>query len=120
MKSVFEVVLIIFITVVMFMSMVYFADEITVSQETVQIRNETINLIEINGGYTEEAKNEITTKVEKLNKDISITVSKEGRLSYGEKVSVEVSINYNRKIPFLNINQDVVYKSKGVFYNVLP
>ena len=120
MKSVFEVVLIIFITIVMFMSMVFFADEITVSQEAVQIRNETINLIEINGGYTEQVKSEINSKIEKLNKNIIITVSKEGRLNYGEEVNIEVSITYRRKIPFLNIDKDVIYKSRGVFYNVLP
>ena len=118
MKSVFDVILIIFITIVMFMSMVFFTDEVVVSQEAVHIRNEVINLIEIYSGYTEEAKAVMNSKLESLDKDVTITVSKEGKLIYGEEVKVEVSILYNRKLPFLNIDKEVIYKSKGVFYNV--
>ena len=62
----------------------------------------------------------LNNKIEKLNKNITIEVSKEGRVSYGEEVNIEVSITYKRKMPFLNIDKDVIYKSKGVFYNVLP
>lgn len=120
MKNVFEIVLIIFITLSTFMAMVFFVDEVSISQSTVQIRNEIINLIEINGGYTQEVKDEVIDRLEKINKQVTVSVSKEGKLAYGEEIVVTVSIAHKRSMTFLNIDNDVIYTSKGVFYNVLP
>lgn len=119
MKSIFDVIMIIFISMTMFVSMLFFSEEILVKQQAVQIRNRLINLIEIESGYTENVEEQLKTDLNDFSKDYKINVSKYGRLDQFEKLEIEVVIKHNRKLPF-NTEQKVEHISRGVFYNVNP
>ncbi len=117
MKSVFDVMLIIFVTLTMFICMMLFAEEVTVQQQTVHLRNRIVEILEINGGYTEEAKEEVNGIVDNLNNEVVFHISKEGKLEYGEKVTFEVAIFFERKLPFYNNPTTVRYGVIGEYFN---
>lgn len=119
MKSIFDVIMMIFISITMFISMMFFTEEVLVKQQAIQIRNRVINLIEIESGYTNLVEEKLEADLKKFPKDYSILVSKVGKLDQFENVKVEVIINHNRKLPF-NLEKKVQHKSTGVFYNVNP
>ena len=46
---------------IMFVCMMFFAEEITVQQKGIHLRNRVVEIIEINNGYTSVAENEINS-----------------------------------------------------------
>jgi hypothetical protein len=94
-----------------------FAEEVTVQQQTVHLRNRIVEILEINGGYTEEAKEEINDIIDNLNKEVGFNITKEGKLEYGEKVTFDVSIFFERKLPFYNNPVTVRYGVTGEYFN---
>ena len=118
MKDFFDIMLIIVITLSMFICMMFFSEEVTVQHEGIQLRNRVIEIIEIENGYTASARNKVNALISKSNRDITVSVSKNGTLNYGEKVNINISINYHRRLPF-NIRDKVVkYEINGEYYNV--
>ena len=53
--------------------------------------------MEINGGYTVEAKAAIDQMIADEGSNIQVTVSKSGKLNFGEKVEFEVFVVWNCK-----------------------
>ena len=117
MKSFFEIYLIIFITFTMFISMMFFAEEIVIQQEGLHLRNRIIEIIETKNGYTNEAKQIVEELIDNSKRDIDINVTKTGKLNYGEKIRFEIKINHERKLPFKN-KETVTYRTIGEYYNV--
>lgn len=118
MKDFFDVVLVLFITLTMFVCMMFFAEEIAVQQESVHLRNRVIEIIEIENGYTAAAKNKVNELISNSSRNIIVNVSKEGTLEFGEKVIIEVSIFYHRKLPFDKSDKLVKYTIMGEYYNI--
>lgn len=118
MKSFFEIYLMLFITLVMFFCMMLFAEEVSIHQEGIHLRNRINEIIEIENGYTDVAKNKINELLELSKRDITVTVDKIGSLAYGDKLEFTITINYKRKLPF-NINDgSIQYILKGRYYNI--
>lgn len=117
---IFEVMLVIYVSLVMLVSMVYFTDEVAINNQAIYLRNKIINQIDVHGGYTEELENKIILELEKFDKDIILEISKKGQLNFGESVTVKVTIDHQRTIPVLNIDKKIIYSSEGVFYNANP
>lgn len=117
MKSFFEIYLIIFITFTMFISMMFFTEEIVIQQEGLHLRNRIIEIIETRNGYTNEAKQLVEELINKSKRDVEVNVTKNGTLSYGEKVQIEIIISHNRKLPFKD-EEIVEYTTIGEYYNV--
>lgn len=117
MKSVFETIVIVFTSLVMVMAMVFFVDEVVAQQETVQIRNQIIDIIDVNGGYTAAAKAQADEVIATASEPVVISVSKTGILSYGEKIEIKIELTHKRVIPMLGIDEDILYTAKGMYYN---
>ncbi len=118
MKDFFDIVLVLFITLTMFVCMMFFAEEIAVQQEAVHLRNRVIEIIEIENGYTEEAREIVNEIINKSKRNIIVNVSKNGELEFGEKVIIEISIFYERKLPFDETGKLVKYTIMGEYYNI--
>ena len=118
MKDFFDVVLILFITLTMFICMMFFAEELAVEQEAIHLRNRVIEIIEIENGYTETAKNKVDNLIEKSERDIVVNVSKNGVLEYGEQILIEVNIFYQRRLPFNQSGEMIKYRVTGEYYNI--
>lgn len=118
MKDLLSIFLIIFVTMTMFISMMFFAEEVVVQQEAIHIRNRVIEILEIEGGYTSVAKSNINSIIQKSKRNIIVNVNKEGKLSFGEKVKLEVAIYYNRRLPFMTSNELIKYSIFGEYYNI--
>ena len=118
MKDFFDIVLILFITITMFICMMFFAEEVSVQQEAIHLRNRVIEIIEIENGYTQEAKEKVNNLVINSNRTIIVNVNKEGKLNYGDKVLIEVVIFYNRRLPFNQEGKLVKYSILGEYYNI--
>lgn len=118
MKSYFDIVLLLFVTLTMFISMMFFAEELTVEQEGIHLRNRIIELIEINNGYTNETESEVNNLINESGRDIVVNVNKKGILEYGEEVVFEIVITYERKLPFDKESKSVEYKVIGEYYNI--
>lgn len=118
MKDFFDIVLILFITLTMFICMMFFAEEVGVQQEAIHLRNRVIEIIEIENGYTDEAKEEVNKLINNSGRTIIVNVSKNGNLEYGEKVIIEISIFYERKLPFNVEGELVKYTIMGEYYNI--
>ena len=102
----------------MFISMMFFAEEVVIQNEAIHLRNRVIEQIEINSGYTEEAEDEINDLISNTERTIIVNVSKKGKLAFGEKVDIEVIIYYNRRLPFDINGKQVKYSIIGEYYNV--
>ena len=74
--------------------------------------------IEIENGYTQEAKDKVKNLIINSKRDIIVNVNKEGTLNYGDKVIIEVSIYYNRRLPFNPTGNLVKYSILGEYYNI--
>lgn len=118
MKDFFDIILIIVITLSMFICMMFFAEEVSVQQEGIHLRNRIVEIIEIENGYTEQAQNKVNNIIEKSNKDMVVSVSKSGILTYGEKIMFKIEIFYYRKLPFNIAPQQVKYEIIGEYYNI--
>jgi len=118
MKDLFNVILIIFVTLTIFVCMMFFAEEVLVQHEAIHLRNRVIEQIEINSGYTTEAEEEINKLINDSERTIVVNVSKKGKLSYGEKINIEVIIFYERKLPFDLNGKLVKYSIIGEYYNI--
>lgn len=118
MKDFFDIVLILFITLTMFVCMMFFAEEIAVQQEAVHLRNRVIEIIEIENGYTDKAKETVNGIINKSKRNIIVNVSKNGELEFGEKVIIEISIFYERKLPFDAKGKLIKYTIMGEYYNI--
>ena len=118
MKDLLSIFLIIFVTMTMFISMMFFAEEVVVQQEAIHIRNRVIEILEIEGGYTSVAKSNINSIIQKSKRNIIVNVNKEGKLSFGEKIKLEVAIYYNRRLPFMTSNELIKYSIFGEYYNI--
>lgn len=118
MKDFFDIALIMFITLAMFFCMMVFSEEVVVQQEAIQLRNRIVEITEINGGYTNNAKNEVNKLIKKSGRNITVNVSKEGKLEYGEKIFFFVDVKYSRRLPFNIQPKEVNYRINGEFYNV--
>ena len=88
MKSVFDIMLIVFVTLTMFVCMMFFAEEIGVQQQAIHLRNRINEILEINGGYTNEAKTELDSLIDNLSRTTTVEFSKTGKLNYGEKIAL--------------------------------
>ena len=117
MKDFLDTALIVFTCLLFFVCMMFFAKEITIKEETQNLRNRVIEIIEINNGYTEEAKSEVLELTSSLKNDVNVIVSKEGKLDYGEEVNIVIEVAYKRKLPFCE-EEDVSYVVIGKYYNV--
>lgn len=118
MKDFFDIALIIIITLSMFICMMFFSEEVVVQQEGIHLRNRIIEIIEIENGYTDTTKSRVNSIINKSQRDVIVNVSKEGKLDYGEKVIIKITIYYHRKLPF-NIKDKIVkYEINGEYYNV--
>ena len=119
MKNIFEIVVIIFITLSVFVCLILFSEEILIRQETVHIRSKVNEIVEINSGYTTNAEVKITNILNELNYKAEISVSKKGKLNYGEELTYIITIYHKRKLPFTNSKEEnVSYKVKGSYYNI--
>ena len=118
MKDFFDIVLILIITLTMFICMMFFAEEVSVQQEAVHLRNRVIEIIEIENGYTQQAKLKVNDLIISSKRDVIINVSKNGLLEYGDKVIIEVAIYYNRRLPFKPTGDLVKYSVLGEYYNI--
>lgn len=118
MKSFFDIVLLLFVTLTMFICMMFFAEELTIQQEAIHLRNRVIEIMEINNGYTNEAKNEINKIIEKSGRNIKVNVNKEGTLRQGEEVIFDIVITYERRLPFDESGKEIEYKIMGEYYNI--
>lgn len=119
MKSIFDIIMIIFISMTMFISMLFFSEEVLIKQQAVQIRNRVINLVEIESGYTDKVEEQLNEDLSNFSKEYIVNVSKKGKLDQFEKLELEVIIKHDRKLPFIGLKY-VEHISKGVFYNVNP
>ena len=117
MKDIFDIFLILIITLTMFICMMFFAEEVAISNEAVHLRNRVIEILEINSGYTDKAKEEVKDLIENSKRNIIVNISKEGKLLYGEKVIIEVVMFYDRRLPFNNYDKQVKYSIMGEYYN---
>ena len=118
MKDFFDIVLMLFITLTMFICMMFFAEEVSVQQEAVHLRNRVIEIIEIENGYTTAAKNKVNELITNSKRNIIVNVSKNGTLNYGDKVIIEVNIYYNRRLPFNPSGDLVKYSILREYYNI--
>lgn len=118
MKSVFDIMLIVFVTLTMFVCMMFFAEEIGVQQQAIHLRNRINEILEINGGYTNEAKTELDSLIDNLSRTTTVEFSKTGKLNYGEKIIFEIVIFYKRKLPFYQDSTTVRYGIEGEYYNI--
>ena len=118
MKDFFDIVLILIITLTMFICMMFFAEEVSIQQEAVHLRNRVIEIIEIENGYTHDAKEKVDSLIVSSKRDVVINVSKEGFLEYGDKVIIEILIFYNRRLPFKPDGELVKYSVLGEYYNI--
>ena len=117
MKSVFETIVIVVAALVMVLAMVYFVDEVNTQQQLIQVRNQVIDIIDVNGGYTTAAKYKVDDIIAASEEPLKVTVSKAGVLGYGEKIEVKVEVTHYRNIPGLRIDEDVIYSARGMYYN---
>ena len=117
MKNVFDVILMIWISLIFLFCMVTFSEEVLIKQQSIHIRNKVNEIIEINGGYTQTAKNEINSLISKVKYQINIEFSKEGKLAFGEKVEYKIIMSYERKLPFQKNPQQIKYETVGEYYN---
>lgn len=117
MKNVFDVILMIWISLIFLFCMVVFSEEVIIKQQSIHIRNKVNEIIEINGGYTQTAKNEINSLISKVKYQINIEFSKEGKLAFGEKVEYKIIMYYERKLPFQKNPQQIKYETVGEYYN---
>ena len=112
--------------------MMLFAEEVSIHQEGIHLRNRINEIIKIENGYTDVAKNKINELLELSKRDITVTVDKIGSLAYGDKLEFifigngflkyqirrMMGIIYKRKLPF-NINDgNIQYILKGRYYNI--
>lgn len=97
--------------------MVIFSEEVLIKQQSIHIRNKVNKIIEINGGYTQNAKNEINSLISKLKYRTNIEFSKDGKLAFGEKVEYKIVMHYERKLPFQTNLQQIKYETVGEYYN---
>lgn len=117
MKNVFDVVLIIVLSLTMLFCMILFGEDVFIRQQSIHVRNKVNEIIEINSGYTSQAKNEISELLSNLKYDSEITVSKNGKLNYGEKIDYKIILKHNRKLPFSDEEKEVQYSIRGEYYN---
>lgn len=118
MKNMFDVMLVLIITLTMFIAMMFFAEEVSIEHEAIHFRSRVSEILEIEGGYTEAAKAKVNQLINKSNRTIIVNVSKEGKLDYGEKITFEVIFFYNRKIPFVADENLIKYNIFGEYYNI--
>ena len=118
MKSYFEIALILFVTLTMFVCMMFFAEEVTIQQEGIHLRNRVTEIIEINNGFTTNAEIEVNNLIRESGRDIKVIVNKKGNLAQGEEVLFEIVITYERKLPFDINGKNVNYVIKGEYYNI--
>lgn len=118
MKDFFDIFLILMITLTMFICMMFFAEEVSIQQEAVHLRNRVIEIIEIENGYTDAAKEKVNELIANSKRDVIVNVSKSGKLDYGDKVIIEVAIYYNRRLPFNPSAELVKYSILGEYYNI--
>lgn len=97
--------------------MVIFSEEVLIKQQTIHIRNKVNEIIEINGGYTQTAKNEINSLISKVKYQTNVEFSKEGKLAFGEKLEYKIIMYYKRKLPFQKNPQQIKYETVGEYYN---
>lgn len=117
MKNVFDVILMIWLSLTIIFCMVLFSEEVFIRQQTIHIRNKVNEVVEINSGYTETAEKEIKKLFTKIKYPSEIEVSKNGKLEYGEKLEYKVILHHSRKLPFFSEPQNVEYTIMGEFYN---
>lgn len=117
MKNVFDVILMIWISLIFLFCMVIFSEEVLIKQQSIHIRNKVNEIIEINGGYTQTAKNEINSLISEIKYQINVEFSKEGKLTFGEKVEYKIIMYYKRKLPFQKNPQQIKYETLGEYYN---
>jgi len=117
-KDFFDIMLILIITLTMFISMMFFASELTIQQEAIHLRSRVIEIIEIENGYTESAKTRVNKLIKNSKHNIIVNTSKNGSLEFGEKIIIEIIIFYERKLPFNAISKIVKYTIMGEYYNI--
>lgn len=117
MKNVFDVILMIWLSLTMLFCMFLFSEEVFVRQQSIHIRNKVSEIVEINSGYTDEAKIEIENLLSKIKYNSEIAVSKIGKLDYGEKLDYRITIKHDRKLPFSKFPQEIIYHITGEYYN---
>lgn len=119
MKNIFEIVVIIFITLSVFVCLILFSEEVLIRQESVQLRSKVSEIVEINSGYTLDAETKINNLISNFKYKTEISVSKKGKLNYGEELKYTIKIYNKRKLPFTSSNEESVsYEINGSYYNI--
>jgi len=117
MKSIFEIIVMVWLGLTFLCCFALFSEEVLIHQQTIHVRNKVNEIIEINNGYTQEAENEINNLISNLKNTTTVVVSKRGKLNYGEKVEYIITVNYERRLPFQEHPQQMQYSVKGQLYN---
>ena len=117
MKNVFDVILMIWIGLIFMFCMVTFSEEVFIRQQTIHLRNKMNEILEINGGYTQQADQEINSLFSKSKYSYEFQISKKGKLNYGEKVEYKIILHYKRKLPFNIDTEDIEHSIMGEYYN---
>lgn len=118
MKNVFEVILMMWLSLTILFCLVVFSEEVFIRQQTIHIRNKVNEIVEINSGYTEDAKLEIEEFLTKIKYESEVEVSKVGKLDYGERLDYRVIIKHDRILPFFSESQKLEFAISGEFYNI--
>jgi len=118
MKDFLDIFIICIVTITIFFCMMIFAKEVLIQQQALHLRNRIIEIIEIENGYTDNAKQEINNLIQKSKNTIIINVNKIGTLEYGEKLTFEIITFYERKLPFQIESKSIKYSIIGEYYNV--
>lgn len=119
MNSIFDTIVIIFISLTIFICLILFSEDVVIRQDTTYLKTKICEIIEIESGYTEEAKEKIDEILASLNYETILEVSKIGRLEYGEELTFTITVINERKLPFIGSETETIqYSSIGSYYNI--
>lgn len=65
MKNIFDVVLMIWLSMTILLCLILFSEEVFIRQQSIHIRNKVNEIVEINSGYTEDAEIEVNELLSK-------------------------------------------------------
>ena len=111
MKDFLDIFIICIVTITIFFCMMIFSKEVLIQQQAIHLRNRIIEIIEIENGYTDNAKQEINNLIQNSKNTIIINVNKNGTLEYGEKLTFEIITFYERYTlgETGNASEDILY-----------
>lgn len=112
MKNNIEIMASIGLFFMIFLSIFIFTKEVFVRQELVLIKSQINEILEINRGYTSEAKEQIIVLLDNLNVEYTFEVTNDGLLDLGEDIVYNLVVNRNFKL------LEFDYTVSGRYYNI--